>query len=76
MTENQIYALTRSTIFCSIWCLWLAQLYLKTKIIANLQLEAGFYEILWIRRSSYRFFQIFFQISCIFVSEFAINFKI
>jgi hypothetical protein len=57
MTENQIYVLTRSTIFHFIRYMLLAQLFCKTKVIANLQFEAGqnFYEIVWIQRSSYCF---------------------
>jgi hypothetical protein len=52
------------------------------KVIANLQLEAGqnFYEILWIRRSSYCFINRFaLQINYILMSEFTeitINLKI
>jgi hypothetical protein len=78
MTENQIYVLTRYTIFRFVWSMLLAQLFCKTKVIANLQLEAeqNFCEIVWIRRSLYCFiYRFFIQINYIFVSEFTINFK-
>jgi hypothetical protein len=57
MTENQIYVWTRYTIFRFVRYMLLAQLFCKTKVIANLQLEAeqNFYKNVWIRRSSYCF---------------------
>jgi hypothetical protein len=41
-----------------------AQLFCITKVIANLQLEAehNFYEVLWIRRSSYCFIVFSFKL--------------
>jgi hypothetical protein len=41
MAENQIYVLTRSTIFRFVRYMLFVQLFCKTKVIANLQLEAG-----------------------------------
>jgi hypothetical protein len=70
MTENKIYVLTRYTIFRFVRYMLLAQLFCKTKVIANLQIEAGqnFYENVWIRRSSYCFIHRFFlQINYILV---------
>jgi hypothetical protein len=78
MTENQIYVLTRSTIFRIVRFMLLAQLLCKIKVIANLQLEAGqnCYEISWIRRSSYCFIHRFvLQINYVLISEFTINLK-
>jgi hypothetical protein len=40
MTENQIYVLTCYTFFRFVRYMLLAQLFCKTKVIANLQLEA------------------------------------
>jgi hypothetical protein len=79
ITENQIYVLTRYTIFRFVRYMLIAQLFRKTKVIANLHLEAGqnFYENVLIRRSSYCFiYRFFLQINYIFVSEFTIYFEI
>jgi hypothetical protein len=47
MIENQVYVLIRSTIFRFVRFMLLEQQFCKTKVIANLQLEAeqNFYEI-------------------------------
>jgi hypothetical protein len=62
MTENQIYVFTCFTILRFVRYILFVQLFCKTKVIANLQLEAGqnCYEILWIRRSSYCFINRFY----------------
>jgi hypothetical protein len=79
MTESQIYVLTRSTILLFVRYMLLEQLFCKTKVIANLQLEAGqnFYDVLWIRRSSYCFIYILSFKSIIYsFSEFTIKCEI
>jgi hypothetical protein len=52
MTETQIYVLTRSAIFRVVWYMLLVQLFCKTKVVANLQLEAdqNSYEIAMSRK--------------------------
>jgi hypothetical protein len=71
LTENQIFVLTRYTFFRFVPYMLLAQEFCKTKVLANLQLEAGqkFYEVLWIGRSSYCFIHrfCFFQMNYILV---------
>jgi hypothetical protein len=68
--QNQIYVFTRSTIFHFVRYMLLAQLFCQTKVITNLQLEAGqtFLDVLYIRRSSYCIIhRVFIQINYIVV---------